>query len=413
MTASSGAVTGLAGYRRALTYSPFRRLLVAAVVSRAGDAINFVALPLFAYATTGSPAAVASLVIIEGAALVIGGSAAQFVVDRTPPRRLLVAVDIGRALAAAALALEPKFSVALVVAAVLALGTSWFSPTSGALIPRLVDDEVVPSANALQWTAGVALQLIAAPVGGLLFTAASARIAFAVNAVSFVISAVILADLPAQRALAAATGPWRQLPEALRAVATVPVLAPLLVMQGLAALAVGATSALLVVLAESAYGLGGTGYGAWLAVVGLGALVGPLVVPLVARVDPRRTVPGAYVVRGVGDVGLGLLGNGAAGGAFLFVYGLNTSSGTVSFQTLVQKAVPAGLRGRAFALLDVVWQSGRLISIAIGGALASLVGIRALFVAGGCLLLLAGALGLATLRVGSSDPRPASKSAGG
>jgi hypothetical protein len=172
----------------------------------------------------------------------------------------------------------------------------------------------------------------------------------------------------------------------------------LVVMQGLAALAVGATSALLVVLAARAYGLNGAGYGAWLAVIGAGALVGPLLVSAIGSLRPSRSVPTAYLIRGAGDVGLGLLSNGLAGGVLLFAYGLNTSSGTVGFQTLVQETAPSSVRGRTFALLDVTWQTGRLISIAAGGGIAVVFGVRAVFVAGGILLIAAAGFGLLTLR---------------
>ena len=110
-----------------------------------------------------------------------------------------------------------------------------------------------------------------------------------------------------------------------------------------------------------------------------------------------RVVSGAYVIRGLGDAGLGLPNSGIGGGLLLGVYGINTSSGMVTYQTMVQREVPAEVRGRAFALLDVVWQSGRLASIAIGAGLAAIIGIRWLFVLGGALLILSGILGLVSL----------------
>jgi MFS family permease len=195
-----------------------------------------------------------------------------------------------------------------------------------------------------------------------------------------------------------ATSAWQQLPELLAAVPRVPILPPLLVMQGLAALAVGATSALLVVLARDAYGLSGTGYGLWLSAIAAGALVGPLLVPLLARMPAYRAVSGAYVIRGVGDIALGLVRSWVGGAALLGLYGVNTSSGMVAFQTMVQREVPSGIRGRVFALLDIVWQTGRLASIAIGAGLAASIGIRALFVLGGAFLILAGVVGFAGLR---------------
>jgi MFS family permease len=331
--------------------------------------------------------------------LIGGGILAQAIVDRLPARQLLVTLDLFRAAAAVLLVVFPMFPTAVAVSFLLGLGTASFSPLSNSVVPRLVSDRALVAANGLQWTAGVLLQLVAAPVAGLLVTAGDARLAFALNAASFVTSGIVLLGLPyLPRVHEKPTSAWQQLPELLAAVPRIPVLPPLLVMQGLAALAVGATSALLVVLARDAYGLSGTGYGLWLSAIAAGALVGPLLVPLLARVPAYRAVSGAYVIRGVGDIGLGLVNSGVGGAALLGLYGVNTSSGMVAFQTMVQRDVPTGIRGRVFALLDVVWQTGRLASIAIGAGLAASIGIRALFVLGGAFLILAGVVGFAGLR---------------
>ncbi len=389
----------LDGHRLALAGPGYRRLWLASVLSRTGDTFYFVALPLFVFAITASPGAVAATVFSEGSGLVAGGALAQFIVDRLPARRLMITLDLARAVAAAALATTPTFQVALAVSFLLAAATAGFSPVAASVVPRLVPDGALPAANGLQWTAGVLSQLLVAPIAGWLVATASARPAFALNAASFVLSALILGGLPRlPSASRGQAGPWAQLPETLQAVPRIRILPALLGMQALAALAVGATSALLVVLARSGYGLDGTGYGIWLSAIGAGALAGPVVVPLLTRLPPHRTVGWAYVVRGGGDIGLGLFSNGAAGAALLALYGINTSSGMVAFQTLVQRHVPDDLRGRAFALLDVTWQSCRLLSIAPGGALAAAIGIRAVYVLGGSLLILAGIAGLLRLK---------------
>ena len=250
--------------------------------------------------------------------------------------------------------------------------------------------------------AGVTVQLVAAPVAGLLVANGLARLVFAVNAASFAGSALLLSSLPAiSRAAATAVPSWDRLREAIALVAGVALLPPLLLMQLLAALSVGATSALLVVLAEQAYGLSPTGFGLWLGAIALGAIVGPPAARAVLRAVPQRALPAAYAIRGLGDVGLGLLHQAWAGGALLAVYGVNTSTGMVAFQGLVQRRVPESVRGRAFALLDLTWQAGRLVSIAAGSALAGVVGIRAVFIAGGVLLLAAALVGGA--RIGTTE----------
>lgn len=50
-----------------------------------------------------------------------------------------------------------------------------------------------------------------------------------------------------------------------------------------------------------------------------------------------------------------------------------------------------------FAFYDVVWQTGRLASIGVGGVLADTLGITAVYYLGGALLLLAALVGLSRL----------------
>src|SRR5687768_4222235 len=81
----------------------------------------------------------------------------------------------------------------------------------------------------------------------------------------------------------------------------------------------------------------------------------------------------------------------------LFVYGLNTSTGMVVFNSTLQGAIPDAVRGRVFTLLDVTWSANRLLSLALGAVLVDAIGVRVLFWSGGLLLAIAGALGLALL----------------
>lgn len=63
----------------------------------------------------------------------------------------------------------------------------------------------------------------------------------------------------------------------------------------------------------------------------------------------------------------------------------STSTGNVTFSSLIQSRVPQSLRGRAFAGFDTLWKTYRLLSLL--GVLADTVGIRAVYLLGGLLLL--------------------------
>jgi predicted MFS family arabinose efflux permease len=168
--------------------------------------------------------------------------------------------------------------------------------------------------------------------------------------------------------------------------------------QLLAALSAGATSALLVVLAGRQLHVGPGGLGLLLGAIGVGAAVGPL---LLARLttNPRRPglVFGPLLLRGLVDLLLASTRSlGVAMGA-LAAYGVGTSTGMVTYNSLLQAEVAPQARGRVFAGFDLLWQTGRLASLALGGLAADALGIRAVYYLGGLLLLAAGTIGFAGL----------------
>jgi len=166
--------------------------------------------------------------------------------------------------------------------------------------------------------------------------------------------------------------------------------------QFLAALSAGATSALLVVLSKEHLGVSGRGYGLLIAAIGVGAALGPLVLLRLIR-NPARPlfVFGPYGLRGVVDLVLASVAAIPVAAAALVLYGVGTSTGAVTFNSMLQAETPEHVRGRVFASMDVLWQGGRLLSLAVGGALADLYGIEAVYYLGGVLLLAAAAAGLA------------------
>jgi MFS family permease len=113
--------------------------------------------------------------------------------------------------------------------------------------------------------------------------------------------------------------------------------------------------------------------------------------------NPARPafVFGPYVLRGLVDLVLASTRSLPVAVTALSLYGVGTSSGAVTFSSFLQLRVEDRLRGRVFALTDLLWQVGRLVTLAVGGLVADTLGIRAVYYLGGVLLLLAGAAGLA------------------
>jgi MFS family permease len=392
------------GMRAVLAQPDFRRLWAARTVSQWGDIFSFVALAILIYRLTGSGLGVAGVVVAEIVPVLLLAPLAGVVVDRLPRIRVMVAADLVRALLAGVLVFwhdDPL--VVYAVAFGLSAGAVFFTPAANSVLPSVVADQEIVAANSATWTAAVLSQIVLAPLSGGLVALVGPGWAFGVNAVSFVVSALVLRGLrltePPRE-----VGRRQLLAEARDGVALVGrdrLLRALAIGQLLAAVSAGATSALLVVLVAEHLGAPANAYGILVGAIGVGAaLVPTLLLRLIP--DPRRPlyVFGPYVLRGVVDLVLASVRSLPVAAATLAVYGVATSTGAVTFNSLLQSHVTDRSRGRVFALMDLLWQAGRLASLGVGGLLADTLGIRAVYYLGGLLLLLAAAIGFSAGRAG-------------
>jgi hypothetical protein len=149
--------------------------------------------------------------------------------------------------------------------------------------------------------------------------------------------------------------------------------------QLLAALSAGATSALLVVYASQQLHLNGPGYGLMLAAIGLGAATGPLLLTRVGNPRRAESVFGPYLLRAAVDAVLAVTRTPAVAIGALACYGIGTSTGAVTFNSLLQAETADQMRGRVFATFDLLWQLGRLECLILGGVLADTLGIQAVY----------------------------------
>ncbi len=375
----------------------YRRLWAARTVSQAGDIAQFTTVALLVFELTGSGVGVSGVVMAEIAPVLLLAPVAGPLVDRLPRVQVMLGADVVRLLLAAVLVVwHGDVGVVYAVAFGLSAGSVFFNPAAGSLLPTLVDDDELVAANSGIWSAAVLTQVLLAPLAGLLATTAGFGWAFAANAASFGLSALLLQGLTGEAPRPIVTASiWTQGVEALRLLGGDRLLRALALAQALAALSAGATSALLVVLAYQHLDVSGGGYGLMLAAIGTGAFCGPLLLSrLAAQARRPRAVFGAFGLRGLVDVVLATVTALPAALGALVLYGVGTSVGNVSFSSLIQSHVPAGLRGRVFSAFDLIWQTMRLASLLLGGVLADTYGIRSVYYTGGVLLLVAAFAGL-------------------
>ncbi|MDX3851310.1 MFS transporter [Streptomyces sp. AK02-01A] len=341
------------GYMRLLRRRPVRTLWLSMALSVLGDRLYALAVMWVVYEATGSASLMGLVAVVESLPYIaLGGSAA--LMERFASWRRLARVDAARAVVAMAVPLtwspDPSgFAVLLVL--VLLLGTlgAVFDPNLGALAPELVEPDEVQQVSALfDLTSRIAAVAGPGSVGALLLVVSEIQL-FAVDAVTFAVSAVALSRLGRSAAgggqHSADTG--RQ--ETVRA-------RPVIREHPRVGVAIGVHAAGLFVAAVSAVGLpallasrmgqGAAGYGVALAATATGALAGNLLIGSIPDRWPwLGTYCAAWTAVGTALAALGLVGSLPAVIALCTASGLLIPVSAVTLRTHLSR-FPAGVRLR-------------------------------------------------------------------
>ena len=185
---------------RAFKHRSFALLWSGQTLSRLGDYVYEIALSWWILQKTGSAEAMGLMWVFVAAPsvllLLVGGA----VVDRFPRVRLMFISDIGRALVVLVVALLAWFDQLQlwhIYATSLFFGMvdAFFTPAYTALVPQIVPEEDLPSANALTSISSNLGRVIGPSLGAWIVAWVGSSSAFFVNSASFLLSTCLLVPL--------------------------------------------------------------------------------------------------------------------------------------------------------------------------------------------------------------------------
>lgn len=392
----------------------FRRLWTAASVSTLGDGITVTAGPLLAATLTRDPLLIGLVGASAFLPWLLLGLVSGALVDRLDRRRLMWTVDLGRAavlglLAAAILAGWASIPLLAAAAFLLGTGQTVFDSAAQASIPTIVGREPERLARANGQLLGaqtVSQQFAGPPLGGVLFTVAP-WLPYAVDAVSFLGSSVLITRIRGRFTIAR-EGPRRSLRadigEGLRWLLRHRLLRWLAVLTAVANLVFMASEVVLVLVAQERWGLGSVGFGVLLTGTAAGALAGSLLAARLTRWwgEGRVYVLSVWLLAGV-LLALGLTTSPVLAAAVLAALGFAVTLGNVVIQSLRQAVTPPGLLGRVVSAYRLVGLGAIPVGALVGGLLGR-VDLRLPYLAGTAVLVLAW-LGAARLLSGGAIDR--------
>lgn len=373
------AVLAPATFGSVFAVGEFRALWLAQVLSWLGDQLARVGLSVLVYSRTGSALLTALVYALSFLPAIIGGPLLAGLADRLPRRQLMVRADLARGVLVALMVVPgiPFWALCVLLVGTVLLGAP-FSAARAALLPDVLPDDRYVMASAISIITDQFAQVLGFAIGGALAATLGSSTTLALDAVTFVLSALLLRygvrdrPAPATTTAAAATvsiwAPLRSAWAGARLVAGDRQLRELVVLawlcgcyvvpEGLAApyaatLGGGAGMVGLLMAAQPA--------GSMLGAFVLARLVAPpkrlrLIAPLAvlscAPLVGCVTAPGIGVTLALWAIsGLGTAYQLAANAAFVL-------------------AVPAASRGQAFGLVQAGILAGQGITILLAGAAA-------------------------------------------
>jgi len=373
----------------------FRLLFLSTLVSSIGTLLAAIALAIDVKDRTNSGLWVGAVLIVEFLPTILVGLTLGPLLDRLERRSLMVGADLVRAAVFGTLPFVSSAAGIVALALAAGLATGFFRPAVYAGVPNLVPEDQLPEANALLQTVENVSWAVGPMLGGLLTATAGPHAAYWINAVSFLVSAVLVVRISKrllQSQTALTRGHWRDLADGFVAVMRSRPLLAVLTAWGIASIGVGAISLSEVFLAKDTLHAGDFGYGLLYGGIGTGLVIGSWwSSAVVDRLGIARAYAGALVVMALG-FGLGSISPDIwATAACCLLGGIGDGIAIVCNALLVQRGAADRIRGRALTLVMSVTYVLNGAGTVVAGAVLHLTGPRWVW-GGGALSFVVGAV---------------------
>jgi MFS family permease len=370
----------------------FRRLWAATGVSMLGSFVTRTALPFAAILVLGAGAAEVGL--IRGAELVAGlvvGLFAGAWVDRLRRRPILIWADLGRAVVLASVPVAYVLgSLTLAQLVVVAVGTAilttFFDTADRAYLPTVIGRDRLVEANSTLTGTSATAEFVGFGISGWLIQWLTAPIAIAVDAVSFLVSAVFLRGIrgeePAPRPSGAREPVLTEIREGLVRTLGDPILRPLALADAAVAGFWGVFGSVFFVFATD-LGFSPAIVGMVAAVGGLASLAGAAIAGRAAsRMGIGPFLIGTLVLVSIGNSAIALAPDASIIGlAFVLTQQILSDSAMTAYDVIAvsirQATVDDATLGRVVASFHVLAVAAMLVGTVVGAAVAETVGLRA------------------------------------
>lgn len=391
-------------------------LLVAQWISGAGDTFTFLAIALKIndfYVSAGESArAMGAILIAFALPQLLMGLFAGTLVDRWDRKRTMIFSDLSRALVVPAFLLirgPGDLFLACLIAFLVSTFSIFFFPARTALLPALVSEDELMTANGWMQVSNTMARLSGPVMAGIVVGRWGTEVAFGLDALSFVLSALLVMGIMGvvTRARAEHEGTktaWMDLKEGIAYTLGSRLLQGVTLGIAIAMLGIGAVNVLLIPFLRHEFQASAEALGGLQTAQGTGMLVGGLILgALGKRLRPMLLAVFSMMILGAGTAILGAAPNLALIILIMIFVGLVLPPINASLQTMLQRGVPQRILGRAGSVMNVAISVTNLLAMGAASWLGDSIGLRPTFFLSGALVFLGG-LAMGWILRGSHSP---------
>lgn len=335
---------------------------------------------------------VAALLVADLLPMFVIGLALGPLIDRLSRRRLMIGADLVRLGVFAILPFIHRPAMIVALAGISGVATGFFRPAVFAGLPNLVDgDEELTVANSLLSGIDNIAWMLGPVIGGALLVLSGPEFAYRINAVTFLVSALLITRIPARKLQSRESlsrGHWRDVRDGIAVVLGTPQLKTVLVVWNVVVVGNAAFNVAEVFLAKDSLDSGNFGYGVLVAATGVGLVAGSLLAPFaLGKAGLRRLYPAAVALMGIGAIAASTAPTVWVAAPLVAIATLGNGAAIVCNQLLVQRGAPDVMRGRAIAVLMSSTSLTLVCALAVTGTLTNVFGGRVLWAVAGSIYL--------------------------
>ena len=391
-----------------LRIAPMRRLWYAQVVSTFGDFVAlFAVMNIMTFTLKATPQQITGVQIAYMLPIALLGIVSGVFVDRWPLKRTLVASDLIRAVLVLLLIVVHNVWGYYIVLAAVSVVSSVFGPAQGVAVRSLVPINGMRSAQALLQQVMFVMRIIGGPIAAFLLVHASVNVSFYADALSFVISGLLMASLTLPKtAQVQEPAPVEQKGGLSRVLSDMKqgtsfivhhaALFFVITAMGAGMFILGCFGPLIAVYVRDTLHASTRTFGAASAMIGVGIMAGINLLNAIAN-NVKNSTQVYFGLTGIaiGLILLSVLPFLAVTIVSLLLIGFAVAGIIVPAQTLIQQETPQAMLGRVGSTVMSLIFSAQIAGLLLSGVLANHMSVRGVFgICSGMLavLLLAGKL---------------------